>query len=111
MPEIITIPTIEQYYNQKDSVYLRIEFVPEMGFRITMRNELLLSQDADIKSGEFIGAIARGLLEIGYRSGQEIYTMGMKAAYLDMLEASTKDMNDEQKKVWLDMENINRSIN
>ena len=98
--EIIKIPTAEEYYNKNDSAYLRIEFIDGMGFRITLRNEMLLQQDGDTKAGEFVGAIARGLLEIAYNNGMEVYQTGIREAYLEMLEASKEGLTEEQQAVW-----------
>lgn len=94
------IPSKEEYYGQLDSCYLRVEHIGDMGFRITLRNELLLSQDCDTKAGEFIGAIARGLLEVAYNNSSIIYREGMAAAFREILEASSANMTEEQKAVW-----------
>lgn len=98
--QIVKIPTPEQYYNKTDSAYLRIEFISGMGFRVTLRNEMLLSEDGNTSDGEFVGAIARGLLEIAYMSGEEVYKTGIRAAYMELLEASGGNLNEEQLKIW-----------
>ena len=99
--EIIDLPLDAEFYSQTDSVYMRIQFISDLGFKISIKNELLLSQDADTKSGEFIGAIARGLLEYAYGMGEEVYRTGKRASFQDMLVASSENLTDEQKDVWL----------
>jgi hypothetical protein len=75
-----------------------------MGFRVTLRNELLLSQDSDTKSGEFIGNIARGLLEMAYGMGEDVYKTGATATWRDTLIACADNLTDDQKTAWFSIE-------
>ena len=98
--QIIKIPTKEEFYGQSDSVYIRVEYVNPIGFRITIRNEILLSQDTDISSGEFVGALARGLLEVAYKQPEQIHGIGTQAAFADMVAASGDNLPDNIKEIW-----------
>ena len=108
---IIKLPTKEEFYDQSDSCYLQIQHIEPTGFRIILRNEALISKDYDVKGAEFVGAIARGLLELAYSNGEEIWRLGMRSVFQEMLEASNEGLTEEQSAVWQDIEATNGTIN
>jgi len=100
LEQTIQSMTKEDFYGQNDSAYIRIEYVEPLGYRIFILNELLLSSDAETKAGEFIQAIARGLMEMAYMAGEKVYMTGKQALVYDTMVASSEGMTEEMKEIW-----------
>ncbi len=92
----------EEFYNQKDSAYLRVQYLNEKeGFRIIMRNEALLSKEVETEHGVMIGNIARGMLELAYSDPAYVHSLGKHCLSQDIMRASSDNLSEEHKKVWL----------
>ena len=92
----------EDFYDQKDSCYLRVRVVPENNtFEITLRNEYLLSKDDELAINNLAGNIARGMLELAYSNPQMVYNIGKDCGLRDVYNSVADELTEEQRSIWL----------
>lgn len=88
--EIMAVPlnkTAEEFYSQKDSVYVRIQYIPEGdGYKFELWNELSPENVND--SSAMMLALARGFIEAAIHYPGDIYTMGKEAFNRDYVHSN-----------------------
>lgn len=92
--------TPEQFYNQTDSAYLRIQYVPEVkGFKFTVRNESYhsLSDASQVDEGlAALSTLIRGLAEVGLNNTGDVYQIGLQAQREDYMLLNTEEIENEE---------------
>ena len=91
----------EEFYNQPDSVYLRIQYVPNVrGYKFEVWNQLYHSL-ADINDlqddHKMMMTLARGLAEIVMSDPQTVYNVGSNAQNRDFIHHNPELSDDEKK--------------
>jgi len=77
----------EEFYGQKDSFYIRIQYVPNLdGFKFQIWSEL-----DDTEKQQLLFLMGRGLVEACIASPNTFYNIGFQAA-----EAEAWDMNNKE---------------
>lgn len=93
----------EDFYNQADSVYLRIKYVPEVrGYKFEVWNQLFqsLQNIEDLNDDHrMMMTLARGLAEIIMINPQQVYDVGQIAQNRDFIHHND-GLTDEQKKLF-----------
>ena len=92
--------TPEEYYNQPDCAYIRLQYIPEgEGIKFQVRNEMFYAHTPEtlpegmVKLATFL----RGMLETALVYPYNVYQMGQEAQQLDMIDQQTTDMAKDQR--------------